>query len=152
MYSKGCKNITFEKLQDIVTEYRRLRYARGSVELPLRCAQEWDPEKLGRDYWLAGCPPDDRRREAFERRVQCYDLALGSLHAFDEAVDTARGSNGMDVVVDDSVQVSQTAYKMAFGSSDVVFHSALYDWLIQRGSADELLEVRSFTATTAPMK
>lgn len=33
------------------------------------------------------------------------------------------------------------AYELAFSSDDELFHSTLYDWLISKGLADELLEV-----------
>jgi len=34
------------------------------------------------------------------------------------------------------------AYELAFSSTDEMFHSRLYNWLISRGLADELLEMR----------
>ena len=44
--------------------------------------------------------------------------------------------------VDDPETVRGHAYELAFASEDEMFHSTLYDWLIQRGLADELLEMR----------
>lgn len=43
---------------------------------------------------------------------------------------------------DDLEAVRTHAYALAFASEDEMFHSTLYDWLIQRGLADELLEMR----------
>ena len=104
---------------------------------PLRCAQEWDVDKAGRDHWNAGCPPTDPRVEAYSTRLHCYELVLGSLQTFDELVTAARGVSGHEVIVDDSQLVSQTAYRTALGSRDAVFHSTLYNWWIERGSAEE---------------
>jgi nuclear pore complex protein Nup155 len=39
--------------------------------------------------------------------------------------------------------VRSHAYELAFASEDEMFHSTLYDWLIEKGLADELLEVRA---------
>ena len=43
---------------------------------------------------------------------------------------------------DDLEAVRTHAYALAFASEDEIFHSTLYDWLIARGLADELLEMR----------
>lgn len=47
------------------------------------------------------------------------------------------------LVSDDPETVRSHAYELAFGSEDEMFHSTLYDWLIERNLADDLLEVRS---------
>jgi len=46
-------------------------------------------------------------------------------------------------VSDDPETVRSHAYELAFGSEDEMFHSTLYDWLIERNLADDLLEVRN---------
>lgn len=81
---------------------------------------------------------------AYDLRLRCYDLVLETLQSFDTFTIQARGPSGNDVVVDESEIVSQTAYRTAIGSQDPVFHSHLYDWLIKRGSAEDLLEVSLF--------
>lgn len=43
--------------------------------------------------------------------------------------------------MDDPETVRTHAYELAFSSTDEMFHSTMYDWLIDRGLADELLEV-----------
>lgn len=52
---------------------------------------------------------------------------------------------------DDPETVRAHAYELSFASEDEMFHSTLYDWLIQRGVADELLEVSYIWVTTAMM-
>jgi nuclear pore complex protein Nup155 len=44
--------------------------------------------------------------------------------------------------VDDPIAVRTHAYELAFQAEDEMFHSTLYDWLIDKGLADELLEMR----------
>lgn len=46
------------------------------------------------------------------------------------------------VITDDPEAVRSHAYELAFSSDDEMFQSTLYDWLIERGLADDLLEVR----------
>ena len=137
--------MNLEKLEDIVSEYRRLHYAKGAVELPLRCAQEWDADKSGQAHWLDGCPPQDPRTTAYSLRQQCYDLVLECLQGFDDLVAAAKGPSGSDIVVNDSEAVADAAYQTALRSKDAIFHSTLYDWLVERGSADELLDVSSLS-------
>jgi nuclear pore complex protein Nup155 len=111
----------------------------GTVELPLSCAKVFDPDNMGLEFWGSTPLPTDPRSEFYERRLQCYDLVLDSLKVFEE---NTSGTRKTDLgVVDDPEVVRSHAYDLAFGSEDEMFHSTLYDWLIGRGVADELLEV-----------
>lgn len=103
----------------------------------MSCAQILDPDNIGLEHWLAGSHPNDPRSEYSERRLRCYDLVLDSLNVFEER-STKAAAGG---VVDDSETVRTHAYELAFASADEMFHSTMYDWLIDRGLADELLEV-----------
>lgn len=47
--------------------------------------------------------------------------------------------------LDDPETVRSHAYELAFASEDEMFHSTLYDWLIGRNLADDLLEVSFVT-------
>ena len=108
------------------------------MELPLRCAQTVDPDSVGREYWHEGSTDaSDPRAKFWELRKKCYDLVLQSLQHFE---DKSTGSSRTDQTDDPEVARSH-AYELAFSSEDELFHSTLYDWLISRGLADELLEV-----------
>jgi Non-repetitive/WGA-negative nucleoporin C-terminal len=61
----------------------------GAVELPLKCAEDWDSESLGMEYWQGGAPEGDPRKEAYGLRTKCYDHALKALTSFDEGVEQA---------------------------------------------------------------
>jgi nuclear pore complex protein Nup155 len=102
----------------------------------LHCAQVEDADNQGRNWWLDGCPAADPRAQAWERRGRCYDLVLDSLSAFDGPGTQANAS--------EQARATRTfAYELALSADDEVFHSTLYDWLLDRGLADELLEVCS---------
>lgn len=113
----------------------------GVVELPLRCAQTADPDSVGREYWHEGSlDASDPRAKFWELRKKCYDLVLQSLHHFEEK--SAGSSKAPSTGQTDDPEVARShAYELAFSSEDELFHSTLYDWLISRGLADELLEV-----------
>ena len=52
--------------------------------------------------------------------------------------------------MDDPETVRGHAYELTFASEDEMFHSTLYEWLIGRGMADELLEVGLYTMIGVP--
>jgi hypothetical protein len=141
---KGARIMEFDKLREVIGDYQQLDFAKGAIELPLHCAEALDADGLGKEYWqTVPLPdpsggtnaPDDARRPAWERRAHCYDLVLDSLEAFENRATSGAGDGGVE-------QVRAHAYELAFASTDEIFHSRLYGWLISRGLADELLEVR----------
>jgi len=138
LFSKGARILDFEKLREICGDYQHLNYAKGAIELPLFCAQVYDVDGQGHEYWSAGCPENDPRAEFWNRRSNCYDLVLDSLTVFDERA-TVQPSVA---AADNPATVRTHAYELAFQTEDEMFHSTLYDWLIERGLADELLEMR----------
>ncbi|EIN14134.1 nucleoporin [Punctularia strigosozonata HHB-11173 SS5] len=138
LFVKGARLLDSEKLKEVVKEYQQLSYTKGAVELPLYCAKAMDPKSQGREYWHAGCPDNDPRREAWEERRRCYDLVLESLEKFEQAVTQSSATSTSE----QAEAVRSHAYELAFLSDDEIFHSTLYDWLITKGLADELLEMR----------
>ena len=59
----------------------------GAIELPLKCAQDWDPEESAFGFWRDGEHEHDPRRSSFERRKECYAIVFSTLLAFDEMLD-----------------------------------------------------------------
>lgn len=54
--------------------------------LPLKCAEDWDVDRRGEAYFNDGCPPDDPRAEALERRNACYQCIIDSFKNYDTTV------------------------------------------------------------------
>lgn len=109
----------------------------GAIELPLTCAGTLDPTQLGLEYWLAGMPANDPRKDVFDRRVQCYELVLDSLSVFENKAAHSEDQHALE----EADAVHSYAYDLAISSSDQLFHATLYDWLIRHQLADDLLEV-----------
>ncbi len=141
---KGARIMEFDKLREVIGDYQQLDFAKGAVELALYCAEALDADGLGKEYWQMVPPelngqgrsdnaPGDPRRPSWERRARCYGLVLDSLETFEN-----KAASGDDA----AERVRAHGYELAFASTDEIFHSRLYEWLISRGLADELLEVR----------
>ncbi|KAG2150078.1 nucleoporin [Suillus cothurnatus] len=143
LFTKGARMLDFDKIREVCGEYQQLGYAKGGVELPLSCAQALDPDNLGLEYWYAACPSNDTRKEYCDKRLKCYDLVLHSLSVFEEQASQSASVKGpASNTIDDPEAIRSHAYDLAFSSEDEMFHSTLYDWLINRGLADELLAMR----------
>jgi len=106
----------------------------------LVCACAFDPDNVGLEYWLKGSPANDPRQEQANLRTQCYGLIMDSLSVFEEKCNAEKQSQSL-LGLDDPEAVRSSAYELAFASDDEMFQSMLYDWLIGRGFADDLLQV-----------
>lgn len=155
LFIKGARILEFDKLREICGDYQQLNYAKGkprncpyvsltyfpkgAVILPLTSAQVLDPDDLGLECWHAGLPSGDTRSEFSEQRLSCYELVMDSLTVFENNCVSAAAAGS---VAHDPETVRSHAYELAFSSEDEMFHSTMYDWLIERNLADDLLEVR----------
>ncbi|CCM05199.1 uncharacterized protein FIBRA_07408 [Fibroporia radiculosa] len=140
--AERSRNVEFEKLREICGDYQQLNYAKGAIVLPLHCAKVYDADGQGQEYWIAGCPANDSRSSSWERRIHCYELVLDSLSVFEERSAQAKHPSSSGLTIEDPERVRSHAYELAFDNEDEMFHSSLYDWLIKRNMADELLEMR----------
>jgi nuclear pore complex protein Nup155 len=120
----------------------------GAVNLPLSCAYAQDLDNIALECWHAGAASNDSRQEQLQRRLKCYDLILDSLTVFEGKCSQTQASATAGIpALDDPETVRSHAYELAFASEDEMFHSTLYDWLISRNLADDLLEVSFVTLT-----
>ncbi|KAH9937039.1 Non-repetitive/WGA-negative nucleoporin C-terminal-domain-containing protein [Fomitopsis serialis] len=111
---------TFEP--DLLSIMQTMETRIGAVELPLHCAQAYDADGQGHEHWHAGA-------------LRMILLVLDSLSVFEQRCNQQN-------ISDETERVRSHAYELAFEGEDEMFHSTLYDWLIERGMADELLEMR----------
>ncbi|KAK2461979.1 hypothetical protein APHAL10511_006442 [Amanita phalloides] len=156
LFIKGARVLEFEKLREVCGDYQQLGDAKGAILLPLTCAKVFDPDNLGLEYWhmstgstqvpvSAGPTTEDTRSAPFKRRIQCYDLVKDSLTVFEDRCNARTedqiGQSSLSTG-DNPEAVKNHAYELAFACDDEMFHSVLYDWLIERNLADDLLEMR----------
>ncbi|KAG9222729.1 hypothetical protein CCMSSC00406_0004643 [Pleurotus cornucopiae] len=137
LFAKGARNLEFEKLREICGDYQQLQYAKGAIELPLICAKAMDANNVASDAWYSGSATTEENKAICELRHGCYDLVLDSLQVFEEQHAASVDSREQEAV-------RTHAFELAFASDDEIFHSALYDWFIEHGMVDDLLELRPF--------
>lgn len=128
----------------MVSEYNALQYQLGSVELAITCANAWDPEERGLSWWRDGQPRNDSRAPSWEPRNFCYERILESLQSSDELLNHAveQGSKS-SIPPEEADSLRRNAYARALALPDGALQYKLYDWLIERGLTDQLLEVRN---------
>jgi len=144
LFTKGARILEFEKLREIIGDFQQLNFARGAILLPLICAQAQDPDNTALEFWHSNPTPGtiDPRKDVVEQRLKTYDLILDSLTVFEERCKENNAAVEGLAATDEPEAVRDHAYELAFASEDEMFHSTLYDWLIERNLADDLLEVR----------
>ncbi|KAK0554278.1 hypothetical protein OC846_002161 [Tilletia horrida] len=147
---RAAPHLPFEKLEAICADFRKLKYAKGAIELPLTCAAAWDPSDLANSI-----PPNASGAflqnhpalPILEKRNACYSLVLEMLQDVDEALNQAEqlpesNTNRINELRK-ADELHRQAYDLALAQNDQLFHWRLYDWLLERGMTEQLLEVHS---------
>ena len=93
--------------------------------------------------WIKdGQPADDSRQAPFIQRTNCYRLIFRVIEAVDRAY-AAQGNVQTDGVVPQISRRKQEAYEQINNSDDEVFQNFLYDWYMEQGWSERLLEIDS---------
>ncbi|KAE8258410.1 hypothetical protein A4X13_0g1693 [Tilletia indica] len=147
---KATPHLPFEKLQAICADFRELKHARGAIELPLKCAAAWDPSNVADSISPNASTTLLQNHPALpilEKRNACYALVLEMLQDVDDALDKAEQlpESATDRLSElrKASDMRQDAYALALEQSDKLFHWKLYDWLLERGLTEQLVQVQS---------
>ncbi|XP_033636336.1 nuclear pore complex protein Nup155-like [Asterias rubens] len=144
-------------LSAVCSEYHQVRFYDGVVDLSLSAAEKRDPQNLALHHYKNGKPLEDVQGfQAFTARYECYKcitdildelLLLSQTHPTSPAVPTHPGPPAQTDPNRLSSLESKTymdeMVKKALASDDELFHVALYDWLMEKGLKDRLLEIQS---------
>ncbi|KAK9465353.1 Nup133 N terminal like-domain-containing protein [Lipomyces arxii] len=138
-----AKNVSFEDLRGAVLELNELCFHPGAVEVTLKAAIESDRGIVAISYYIDGMPPNDPRADLYNKRLQCYNLVFTTLSDIDERA--RKESESTQQILPTTVlpmkNIQDAAYKTAFASRDQLFHYLLYDWYVERGLAERLLDL-----------
>lgn len=154
LFEKVAGSLEFFNLKAAADQFVELRYYAGAIRLCLYVAQEKDrgnkalswindgkPAPDTRETTLDGRTPDPRET-AFKERKQCYNLVHEALIQLDAAA-----KSEPELTIDGKPTLMHTkrleAYAVVNNSEDEVFHFDLYDWYLQQGWTDRILNVES---------
>lgn len=133
--------LSFDNLQAAVEQYIQLQYYAGAIRLCLSVAQESDRGNSALSWVNDGKPRGDYREKAFETRRRYYGL----IHKVLQSLDAVAAANPL--TVDGKLTAIGTrkleAYTVVNSSDDEVFHFDLYQWYLDQGWTDRILDVES---------
>ncbi|PIK56013.1 putative nuclear pore complex protein, partial [Apostichopus japonicus] len=143
-------------LPAICQEFHQVRFYDGVVDLCLAAAVKQDPSNLALHYYKNGKPPSDHQgMQAFSARYECYKSITDIL---DELLTTSTAATASPVPARPGPPLSPDPHRLTreeaeryledmmrkcLSSDDELFHVALYDWLIDTGLKERLLEISS---------
>lgn len=132
-FIRAAPGLTEEKMREVVLDYCVLGYPAGCIQLPIEKAERTDPNHLAFTYYLDGKKQGDPRESAYVERLKYYLLALSTVEKFDTDAATAPTA--------EAIQLRDTAYDYALNTGDDLFLMTLYQWMVQKGKSDTLLEL-----------
>ncbi|CAI6337427.1 unnamed protein product [Periconia digitata] len=142
LFEQVAKSLNFEHLTAAVDKYSELQFYAGAIRLALKVAQEGDRGNKGLTWLRDGQPAQDAREPFYRKRTGCYDLVFKVIDAVDRAF-SAQGVIQPDGIISQITRRKLEAYEQINNSDDEVFQNYLYDWYLQQGWADRLLEINS---------
>ncbi|KAI1854072.1 hypothetical protein JX266_001213 [Neoarthrinium moseri] len=141
LFQKVAGSLTQANLETAVDQYVGLKYYAGAIQLCLTVAKERDRGNSAHSWVNDGKPANDPRLSKFEERKRCYNLVHHILQSLDAA------SNLEPEVIDGkltSIAIKRNeAYEVVNSSTDEVFHNDLYEWYVEQGWTDRLLNIES---------
>jgi nuclear pore complex protein Nup155 len=161
LFEQVAKSLSYENLDATVNQYIQLEFYAGkqtfcfymtnahidsgAIKLALKVAQEWDRGNRALSWLRAredhNVDPNDVRQLSYKQRASCYTLVCRVI----EAVDQAYNNQGPvpDGIVSQITRRKHEAYEQINNSDDEVFQNYLYDWYMQKGWAERLLDINS---------
>ncbi|KAJ1559998.1 hypothetical protein HK405_008612, partial [Cladochytrium tenue] len=131
LFRSVAKSISFDRLVEIVNQFKTLHDYMHPITLLLSYAHIQDPTLLGLGHYLDGCPVSDQREVYYLKRVQCYDVARDTLLAV-LSDELGGGEDQFDALIDSAFQLN-----------DELFHYYVFDWFRSSQWIDKLLKLRS---------
>ncbi|KAF2113440.1 Non-repetitive/WGA-negative nucleoporin C-terminal-domain-containing protein [Lophiotrema nucula] len=141
LFEQVAKSLSMENLTVAINRYIELEFYAGAIRLALRVASELDRGNKALSWIKDGRPANDARHLVYTQRTAVYDLIFRVI----EAVDLASSNQGFiqEGIPSQATRRRSEAYDQINHSEDEVFQNYLYDWYLQKGWGDRLLEIHS---------
>lgn len=144
LYERCAESMEINELKRIVDVMVKLNYQPRTVEFLLRVADGIDKENQAQGYAAEGCRINDPRKKFYEKRISVYNLIFDILKTVDENTSVEQsGSVGKITISSPAMSLKERVYSMILNSNNRFFHYCFYDWLVQNGREDDLLQLDS---------
>ena len=141
LFQQVAEKLPRDYLESAVKQFTELQFYAGAIQLVLSVARESDKGNEALSWIADGRPEPDARKAKFEYRNQCYDL----LHEVVNAVDSSSVQDPLFVDGRPTMTAIRRteAYEVISRSTDDVFLTNLYDWYLDQGWNERLLQTNS---------
>ncbi|KAK2759529.1 hypothetical protein FQN54_003008 [Arachnomyces sp. PD_36] len=141
LFQQVAENLPMDYLEPAVNQYIANQFFAGAIQLSLSVAAKSDKANVTLSWIMDGRPAQDPRKANFDFRNQCYDLIYKVILAVDQLA--ARDPGMVDGQYTVTARRKNEAYDVISSSEDEVFLTSLYDWYLEQGWSDRLLEAKS---------
>lgn len=141
LFQKVASSLSMEHLQGAIEQYIAMSFFAGAIRLTLKVAQQLDRGNKALGFIKDNMLPNDPRRKEFESRKACYNLVHNIIIAVDTAAQTEPET--IDGQITPTYKRKLEAYDEINNSEDEVFQNDLFDWYLEQGWSDRLLEITS---------
>ncbi|KAJ5466661.1 Nucleoporin [Penicillium diatomitis] len=141
LFQQVAENLPMDYLVSAVDNYISNQFFAGAISLALHVAQRSDKANMALPWIMDGRPDQDPRKQYFLFRQQCYDLIFKVIIAVD--TQAASGPHVIDGQLTVIAKRQNEAYGVISDSSDEVFLTSLYDWYLEQGWSERLLQTQS---------
>ncbi|EAU32876.1 conserved hypothetical protein [Aspergillus terreus NIH2624] len=146
LFQQVSENLPMDYLVSAVESYIANQFFAGAIQLALNVAARSDKANMALSWIVDGRPEADSRRDYFYFRKQCYDLIFKVIIAVDDLA--AHDPGVVDGQLTLVAKRKNEAYGVISDSIDEVFLTSLYDWYLEQGWSDRLLQTSSAFVVT----
>lgn len=153
-----CQEISPQlQLPAVCRLFHSVHYYEGVVDLCLGAADKRDPQGIASHFYRNREPPEDVQGfQAYANRMDCYKAILDTLghlmslstsHPHSPSIPKSPGAlpppEPDTLAPEEGKSHLELVFKQAIESKDELFHTALYNWLIDNKLTDKLLEIKT---------
>ncbi|KAJ5080892.1 hypothetical protein N7456_013602 [Penicillium angulare] len=163
LFRQVADNLPMDYLVSAVDNYIGNQFFAGAIQLALTVAARSDKANLAFSWIMEGRPEQvlmppgfdakhplttlqDPRKNFYAFRKQCYDLIFKVIIAVDTLAASDPGY--VDGQMTQIAKRQNEAYAVISDSTDEVFLTSLYDWYLEQGWSDRLLQTQSAFVVT----
>lgn len=139
LYKEIAVNLVPNSLIDICSDYRRLRFYEGVVELCLTCADAIDKENFALTWMKSGSQTDNNSRGAYlyKARSDCY-LEINKVLTELLKLEEEKFSEEYEIA-----QLKEYIIQMLMNCTDELCHYNFYKWYIENNLSSELINMKT---------